>query len=141
MNTPALHLAFLAPVPPHCGRFVAHSEVKRANGLKQKDLAEVFGTASIVSEVLSGKRFPVNPWRIASNFPCALLFLPTQPARRMAGRPRTGEAVAGMATLPGTGPAWRWVLDGRSPPRRARKETDWPWASGWASAGLHQSWR
>jgi len=31
-------------------------ELMRANGLKQKDLVEVFGTASIVSEVLSGKR-------------------------------------------------------------------------------------
>ncbi len=42
-------------------------ELLRANGLKQKDLVEVFGTASIVSEVLSGKRFPVNPRRIASD--------------------------------------------------------------------------
>ncbi len=39
----------------------------RAHGLNQKGLAEVFGTASIVSEVLSGKRFPVNPRRIASD--------------------------------------------------------------------------
>jgi HTH-type transcriptional regulator/antitoxin HigA len=31
-------------------------ELMRANGLKQKDLVEVFGTPSIVSEVLSGKR-------------------------------------------------------------------------------------
>jgi HTH-type transcriptional regulator/antitoxin HigA len=28
----------------------------RANNLKQKDLVDVFGTPSIVSEVLSGKR-------------------------------------------------------------------------------------
>jgi len=31
-------------------------ELMRANGLKQKDLVEVFGTPSMVSEVLSGKR-------------------------------------------------------------------------------------
>ena len=31
-------------------------ELMRANRLKQKDLVEVFGTPSIVSEVLSGKR-------------------------------------------------------------------------------------
>ncbi len=31
-------------------------ELMRANGIKQKDLVEVFGTPSIVSEVLSGKR-------------------------------------------------------------------------------------
>jgi HTH-type transcriptional regulator/antitoxin HigA len=31
-------------------------ELMRANGLKQKGLVEVFGTPSIVSEVLSGKR-------------------------------------------------------------------------------------
>lgn len=31
-------------------------ELMRANGLRQKDLANVFGTESIVSEVLSGKR-------------------------------------------------------------------------------------
>jgi HTH-type transcriptional regulator / antitoxin HigA len=31
-------------------------ELMRANGLRQKDLAEEFGTESIVSEVLSGKR-------------------------------------------------------------------------------------
>jgi len=32
------------------------SELMQANGLKQKDLRDVFGTPSIVSEVLSGKR-------------------------------------------------------------------------------------
>ena len=31
-------------------------ELMRANGLRQKDLTEEFGTESIVSEVLSGKR-------------------------------------------------------------------------------------
>lgn len=31
-------------------------ELMAANGLKQKDLLDVFGTPSIVSEVLSGKR-------------------------------------------------------------------------------------
>ena len=31
-------------------------ELMRANGLKQKDLLDVFGTASIVSEVLREKR-------------------------------------------------------------------------------------
>jgi HTH-type transcriptional regulator/antitoxin HigA len=31
-------------------------ELMRANNLKQKDLVDVFGTPSIVSEVLSGKR-------------------------------------------------------------------------------------
>jgi len=31
-------------------------ELMNANGLKQKDLIDVFGTASIVSEVLRGKR-------------------------------------------------------------------------------------
>lgn len=31
-------------------------ELMRANGLRQKDLLDVFGTESIVSEVLSGKR-------------------------------------------------------------------------------------
>lgn len=31
-------------------------ELMRANGLRQKDLAEEFGTESIVSEVLNGKR-------------------------------------------------------------------------------------
>jgi HTH-type transcriptional regulator/antitoxin HigA len=31
-------------------------ELMVANGLRQKDLAEVFGTESIVSEVLNGKR-------------------------------------------------------------------------------------
>lgn len=31
-------------------------ELLRANGLRQKDLVDVFGTESIVSEVLSGKR-------------------------------------------------------------------------------------
>ena len=31
-------------------------ELMRANGLRQKDLVDVFGTESIVSEVLSGKR-------------------------------------------------------------------------------------
>ena len=31
-------------------------ELMRANGLRQKDLVKVFGTPSIVSEVLSGKR-------------------------------------------------------------------------------------
>src|SRR5712692_1445345 len=44
---------------------------------------------------------------------CAVLFLGTQP---------------GVAVLPG-----------RSPRRRARKQTDSPCASGWASAGLHES--
>jgi HTH-type transcriptional regulator/antitoxin HigA len=32
------------------------SELMLANSLKQKDMLDVFGTASIVSEVLSGKR-------------------------------------------------------------------------------------
>lgn len=32
------------------------SELMEANGLKQKDLLGIFGTPSIVSEVLSGKR-------------------------------------------------------------------------------------
>lgn len=32
------------------------SELIEANGLKQKDLVDVFGTPSIVSEVLNGKR-------------------------------------------------------------------------------------
>jgi HTH-type transcriptional regulator/antitoxin HigA len=32
------------------------NELMRANNLKQKDLLDVFGTASIVSEVLNGKR-------------------------------------------------------------------------------------
>jgi HTH-type transcriptional regulator/antitoxin HigA len=32
------------------------NELMLANGLKQKDLVDVFGTPSIVSEVLSGKR-------------------------------------------------------------------------------------
>lgn len=31
-------------------------ELMQANGLKQKDLVDVFGTPSIVSEVVSGKR-------------------------------------------------------------------------------------
>jgi len=31
-------------------------ELMRANGLKQKDMLDVFGTPSIVSEVLNGKR-------------------------------------------------------------------------------------
>jgi HTH-type transcriptional regulator/antitoxin HigA len=31
-------------------------ELMRANGLRQKDLLDVFGTESIVSEVLNGKR-------------------------------------------------------------------------------------
>lgn len=31
-------------------------ELMRANGLKQKDLLDVFGTPSIVSEVMNGKR-------------------------------------------------------------------------------------
>lgn len=31
-------------------------ELMEANGLKQKDMTDVFGTPSIVSEVLSGKR-------------------------------------------------------------------------------------
>src|ERR1700680_3555993 len=31
-------------------------ELMEANGLKQKDMTDVFGTTSIVSEVLSGKR-------------------------------------------------------------------------------------
>ena len=31
-------------------------ELMRANNLKQKDLVDIFGTPSIVSEVLSGKR-------------------------------------------------------------------------------------
>jgi HTH-type transcriptional regulator/antitoxin HigA len=34
----------------------ALSELMEANSLKQKDLLEVFGTPSIVSEVLNGKR-------------------------------------------------------------------------------------
>jgi HTH-type transcriptional regulator/antitoxin HigA len=34
----------------------AISELMLANSLKQKDMLDVFGTASIVSEVLSGKR-------------------------------------------------------------------------------------
>ncbi len=42
----------LKPAAPH----EAVLELMRANGLKQKDLVEVFGTPSIVSEVLSGKR-------------------------------------------------------------------------------------
>ena len=42
----------LKPAAPH----EAVLELMRANGLKQKDLVKVFGTASIVSEVLSGKR-------------------------------------------------------------------------------------
>jgi HTH-type transcriptional regulator / antitoxin HigA len=32
------------------------NELIEANGLKQKDLTDIFGTPSIVSEVLSGKR-------------------------------------------------------------------------------------
>ncbi len=32
------------------------NELMEANGLKQKDLVDVFGTPSIVSEVLNGKR-------------------------------------------------------------------------------------
>lgn len=32
------------------------SELMRANNLRQKDLLDIFGTPSIVSEVLSGKR-------------------------------------------------------------------------------------
>lgn len=32
------------------------TELMEANGLKQKDLVDVFGTPSIVSEVLNGKR-------------------------------------------------------------------------------------
>ncbi|MGB9491151.1 MAG: hypothetical protein WCA92_11865 [Terriglobales bacterium] len=32
------------------------AELMAANGLKQKDLVDIFGTPSIVSEVLSGKR-------------------------------------------------------------------------------------
>jgi HTH-type transcriptional regulator / antitoxin HigA len=32
------------------------TELIEANGLKQKDLTDIFGTPSIVSEVLSGKR-------------------------------------------------------------------------------------
>ena len=32
------------------------TELMQANGLKQKDLVDIFGTPSIVSEVLSGKR-------------------------------------------------------------------------------------
>lgn len=42
----------LKPGAPH----EAVLELMRANGLKQKDLVDVFGTPSIVSEVLSGKR-------------------------------------------------------------------------------------
>jgi HTH-type transcriptional regulator / antitoxin HigA len=34
----------------------AISELMLANSLKQKDMLDIFGTASIVSEVLSGKR-------------------------------------------------------------------------------------
>ncbi|MFZ3339478.1 MAG: hypothetical protein WA213_01255 [Terriglobales bacterium] len=32
------------------------AELMSANGLKQKDLPGIFGTSSIVSEVLNGKR-------------------------------------------------------------------------------------
>ena len=32
------------------------TELMRASGLKQKDLVDIFGTPSIVSEVLKGKR-------------------------------------------------------------------------------------
>lgn len=32
------------------------TELMEANGLKQKDMVDIFGTRSIVSEVLSGKR-------------------------------------------------------------------------------------
>ena len=34
----------------------ALEELMEANGLKQKDLVEIFGTPSIISEVLNGKR-------------------------------------------------------------------------------------
>jgi len=34
----------------------ALEELMEANGLKQKNLVEIFGTPSIISEVLSGKR-------------------------------------------------------------------------------------
>ncbi len=42
-------------VKPASPRDVLH-ELMQANGLKQKDLVDVFGTPSIVSEVLKGKR-------------------------------------------------------------------------------------
>ncbi|MBV9147363.1 MAG: helix-turn-helix domain-containing protein, partial [Acidobacteria bacterium] len=34
----------------------AISELLDANGLRQKDLVDVFGTESVISEILSGKR-------------------------------------------------------------------------------------
>ncbi len=42
----------LRPITP----FELLQELMEANDLKQKDLADVFGTASVVSEVLNGKR-------------------------------------------------------------------------------------
>jgi hypothetical protein len=33
MNTPALHLGFLAPRPPYCGRFVGYSYLGIASSL------------------------------------------------------------------------------------------------------------
>jgi len=42
----------LKPAPP----IEILNELIEANGLKQKDLVDVFGTPSIVSEVLNGKR-------------------------------------------------------------------------------------
>ena len=41
---------------PKNSRVEVLRELMRANGLRQKDLAEEFGTESIVSEVLNGKR-------------------------------------------------------------------------------------
>jgi HTH-type transcriptional regulator/antitoxin HigA len=41
---------------PPCSSLEAIRFLMDQHGLKQKDLAEVFGTPSIVSEVLSGKR-------------------------------------------------------------------------------------
>jgi len=38
----------------------ALEELMEANGLKQKDLIDIFGTPSIISEVLSGKRKPTT---------------------------------------------------------------------------------
>ncbi|HXJ96930.1 MAG TPA: transcriptional regulator [Terriglobia bacterium] len=39
-----------------CSPIEVLQELLRANGLKQKDLLDVFGTPSIVSEVMGGKR-------------------------------------------------------------------------------------
>lgn len=41
---------------PHAGPLDVLAILMEEHGLKQKDLADVFGTPSIVSEVLSGKR-------------------------------------------------------------------------------------